>query len=211
MLSAFNSNDRTVTFFYDDLAYTTSIEQPPVTAISWGADASGNGNDGGNWTPSIPPNSNTLTATLGSVITAARTVVVDSPMTVKELVFDNTRRYTVAGLGSVNLDADTGNAEITVVRGTHEFQVPISLADNTTVTVPSGVTLSMNGLLDLNGFTLTKTGAGTLNINNIVRDGGSIVNTGSGSLTILGFVPEPSTMLLVMIAGGGVALVRRRR
>jgi hypothetical protein len=69
-----------------------------------------------------------------------------------------------------------------------------------------------SSLLDLNGFTLTKSGLGMLKINNIVRDGGMIINPpGSGSVLIANFIPEPSSMLLVMFAAAGMTLASRRR
>jgi hypothetical protein len=208
------NNGKHAVIYLDDINYTSALTtQPPITQMEWGPDSSRNLNPTSNWSPGLPPNSNQLTAVLGDAITAPRVLFTDTPITLEGVTFDNANKYTLAGLGTLTLESDdTSSASIQVLQGSHEFQMAISLTDNLAVSVAGGSTLSINNLLDLNGFTLTKSGAGTLLINNVVRlEGGSIINSGSGALVILGgAVPEPSSMLLVMMAAAVMAVVRRR-
>jgi hypothetical protein len=76
--------------------------------------------------------------------------------------------------------------------GTHEFQADVNLHDDTTVDVASNSTLAFDGALNLMGKILTKTGAGTMAINNrVTLAGGTVVGaqgTISGDGTIGGDV-----------------------
>ena len=167
---------------------------PVATQFVWKTDGLGSWTQG-NWTPTNgvlanQPNSNQATAILGSAIMQPRTVVVSSAVTMKSLQIDNGSSYAVAGPGSLNLDANTGIATIDVVQGSHQIQAVINLHDNTTANVQAGAVLEINNRLNLQGHTLTKTGSGTLSINNIVKlDGGSLLGAGGsigGSGTLLG-------------------------
>ena len=162
-----------------DNPYFLQVNVQPVGSIGWNVDALGDWTDAANWNPAQTPNANLDTAVFGSVITAPRTVVVDVSVTVKGAVFDNSNTYAIAGTGSVNLEANAGNAAISVAQGTHEFQARVNLASDTDVDVAAGATLEFNNRLDLGGKTLTKDGGGSLQINHDL-------NTGGGSIVVLG-------------------------
>jgi len=175
------------------------------------------------------PNARQHTAILGSEIMSPRTVFTDTDVTVNRIEFSNaTHSYAVSGHGSVNLFATTDpNSPVNPsigVQGTHLFQVAVNLHAPTTADVASGSVLTFDGALNLSGTTLHKTGDGMLTINNrVTLGGGSVVNaqgtiTGNGTIggdvnnqggTIspgdqalsgsLTNVPEPSTMLLLVL------------
>ena len=64
---------------------------------------------------------------------------------------------------------------IAVQSGDHQFQTIVNLIEDTTVDITSGSTLEFNNGLFLNGNTLTKTGGGTLAVNNdVISAGGKI-------------------------------------
>jgi hypothetical protein len=65
------------TVFIDDVTYTTSIVAGPA---AWIVNGSGNWNTSANWDGSVP-NGIGIEATLGSVITAPRTVYTNTPIT----------------------------------------------------------------------------------------------------------------------------------
>ena len=70
----------------------------------WHRGGSGAWETATNWDPSSSfPNDNTATATFGSAITSARTVITDSDVTVKGIRFDNNNTYAIAGIGSGSL------------------------------------------------------------------------------------------------------------
>jgi hypothetical protein len=190
-----SAGDRDTEFYWDDMIYTTSIAQPPLTQFEWAGNKSGNAASGSNWSPALVPNSNLDTAVFGSVIDQSRLVFTDTDLTMKTIEFDNANAYVLAGQGSINLEADSGNASLVVVQGSHEFQVPLALGSDLDVTVPAGSTLTLNNGLDLNGFMLNKLDTGDLVINNILTLDGGMING-----TVINNVPEPASAVLAALA-----------
>ena len=150
--------------------------------ISWGGDASGNWNSNANWSTWLHPSDNVSTAVFGSAITSSRTVVANGAVTVKNVQFDNANTYAIAGGGSVNLEANMGSAGIDVLQGSHQFQAIVNLNSSTDVDVTTGASLAFNNALNLNGNNLTKTGVGTMAINNVLNTGGGSVLIAAGAL-----------------------------
>ncbi len=155
---------------------------------TWRVDDSGDWNDGAHWFGGEVPNANTAIAILGNATTSPQTLFANVPVTVKTIQFgDSTdggvvQMYAIAGSGSVNLDADVGNATIDVIDGSHQFQTVVNLNTATDVSVAEGAFLSFNNGLNLNGFVLTKTGSGTMAINNALNTGGGSVVVSPGAL-----------------------------
>jgi autotransporter-associated beta strand protein len=79
------------------------------------------------------------------------------------LRFDHTRRYTLAGNGSLQLRPDTGAALIDVRQGNHTISTALDLGANATATVADNATISLSGALSATtGAVLVKEGNGTL-------------------------------------------------
>jgi len=159
---------------------------PPVTEFRWFRNSSGNWNAPSNWVGGVP-NTNQRTAIFGDAILQDRTVFNSVPVTVKAITFDNANSYAITGPGSINLEANTGSASISVLQGSHEFQLAVKLQSPTNASVAAGAALIFNNELNLNGKTLTKTGTGTLSINNALIGGGLVdcqqgICGGSGSV-----------------------------
>ena len=121
----------------------------PGIAASWNVNSSGNWSLGTNWTAGAAPNGVGHAATFGPIITANRTVTVDAPQTVGAMTFDNAAAsYTIAGANTITLDATSGDARINVTSGSHTISAPVSLADNTVITVsPAAGNLSITATL----------------------------------------------------------------
>ena len=212
----------------------TDVSDP--TSFTWNVDGAADWANTSNWTPAFGgtdpvggPGAN-QDVVFGDVITAGRTVFKDSPATVRSIQFDNANTYNIAGVGGMTLDQGSNpNAAITVVQGSHQFQTQVALNHDTNVDIAASATLVFNNQLSLNGNTLTKTGTGTLTINNALNGGGGNVNcqtgTCNGTGTIGGslvngaivapgaeggvsVVPEPTTLLLLAL-GIGIAVARR--
>jgi hypothetical protein len=145
----------------------------PTTEFDWFTDSSGSWNQAINWMFGVP-NTNQRTAMFGSVITADRTVNNNQSLTVNTIRFDNANAYVITGPGNISLEADTGDATIDVVQGSHEFQQDVILQSSTDLVIANGAVLSFNNELDLNGLTLTKMGTGTLHVNNRLTGGGTL-------------------------------------
>ena len=197
----------------------------PITGsenVTWLNDGTGAWHTGSNWDSGVP-NLDTQTAIFGGLISSPATVTVDAPVTVKGITFDSSNTYAIAGTSNVNLDAETGDAALNVLDGHHQFVLPVTLNDDTVVDVAAGSSLSFNHDLNLGGYTLTKTGLGSLFINNqltqgsgmVVGNGGVLGGSGTigGDLTIGGIlapgknsgilaanssvVPEPTSLALI--------------
>ncbi len=124
----------------------------------------------------------------GDVITSPQTVSTNAAVTVNGIIFgdDNAsslqQSYTVDGTGSVTLANGANTPAITVLEGSHQFQtLSVNLANSADIAVAAASSLAFNNVLNLNGNMLTKTGAGTMSINNTV-------NTGGGSVVVAGGV-----------------------
>jgi hypothetical protein len=171
---------------------------------TWNVDANGNWTAAANWTMGVP-NAAGIEAAFGSVITAPRTVTVDVPITVGSLNFDNANAYTIAGTNTLTLDATSGDAQINVVSGSHTISAPVTLTDNTTITVtPAASNLSITGALTATGRNLTKVGAGTVTLNN-VRAAGLSVNGGTVAIAPAGTAAGTSALGALNIAGAANA------
>ncbi len=164
-----------------------SVIAPPES-FTWTSAIPGAWLLGSNWTVGGPPNATNHTAVFGDAITQASTVLTDGGgVTVKAIEFDSAFSYAIAGPDAVTLEADTGNAGITVVQGLHEFQAVVNLNSETDVSVAAGAALAFNNALNLGANNLNKTGAGTMSINNALLGTGSVTVAagavgGSGSI-----------------------------
>ncbi len=213
----------------------------PATVFQWQADELGNWAQAGNWSyngsvsAGVANNPN-HTAIFADAISQDTTAVVISDITVNRIEFDNaTHNFNIAGHGSVNLAAATTvviNPSITA-QGNHQFQAVAKLLADTTVDVGHSSTLSFNNELDLMGWTLTKTGDGTLAVNNklTTTDGainvqqgivsghgtigggiqnvGGIIAPGNDSSVLAGgasVVPEPGSLLLLLFGMLGLVI-----
>ena len=138
--------------------------------------------------------------------------------------------YAIAGR-SVNMNASIVGmaASVGTAAGAHEFQASFCIVSNTTGNVTAGAQLTFNNNLNLNGQTLTKRGDGTMTVNNVLNTGGGTLNANAGIVSGHGTiggdvnneggtispgdnsvlssgdsisdVPEPSTMLLLVLGG----------
>jgi hypothetical protein len=226
--------------YHNDLRGLNEIEvftqdplPPPATDFTWTTSNIGDWADSDNWSFDSGflvyddhANSPDHTAIFGSGISGPTTVSTQAAVSVNRVVFDNTgNSYAISGLGSVNLEfdpddpldpSDAFGPPSMSVTGTHEFQVDVNLHNDTTIDVAGGAMLSLHGVLDLNGFTLTMTGGGSLLIHNqIITDGGSIIPPPlSGFIGGDGYaayqVPEPASAAVVATLSIMAMFVRRR-
>ena len=113
----------------------------------------------------------------GSVSAPAITVTLDQPTTLGTLQFSNTfPAYTVAGSPTNNLTfaASSGNATITVLAGSHTISAPVVLTGDTTVNATGSI--AFTGNVTATGHTITKSGAGLAQFENIQALGLNVTN-----------------------------------
>jgi hypothetical protein len=157
--------------------YISSIQITGPAGNAWRTDANGNWSSAANWTMSIPNDGGT--AVFGSAITAPRTVTVDIPVSVSQIVLNNANSYTIVGPETISLDAVTGRAQVNVTAGSHTIDAPVTVADDTVLGVYAATSnLSITGPIVFNaGVNLSKGGVGTatvphVRVNNLsVNDG----------------------------------------
>ena len=204
---------------------------PPPTVFTWNVDGSGDWT-GRNWTPAGPPSTNRHTAIFGDKIMSPQTVFTNSAVTVNRIEFNNANTYVVSGFGSVNVETNTvpTDPSIVVAQGAHQFQAIVNLNGTTTADIASDATLTFNNALNLNGNSLTKTGDGLMEINNVLNTGGGTVilqqGTMSGDGTVNGtlnndggtlspsnssVVPEPSAAAWLVFSISALLAICRRR
>jgi len=173
-----------VTFLHQNPGQTTGGGALPVaTVFTWVPDGLGDWAGGaGSWdrppgtqTPLTYADSPEHTAVFAGGITGPTNVSTNAAVTMNRIEFNNsTDSYAVSGLGSVNLASTTDPSPVTPtmsVTGTHKFQATVNLLSDTTINVASGSQLVFDGAFDLGGNTLTKTGDGTVAINNKLTTG----------------------------------------
>jgi fibronectin-binding autotransporter adhesin len=155
-------------------------------AQTWNVDADGSWINSANWSPATAPNAVGATATLGNVITAARTVNIGSGLntiTLGTLNFDSTFAYSVISANdTLVFDAASGNAAINATGASHALgsnNTNFQLTDTVVVNVDSSTSrvLTWNGVI-AGASGIIKDGAGT------VRLGGTSANTFTGPVQI---------------------------
>jgi hypothetical protein len=182
----------------DNVRLTATPLGPPTP--TWNVDASGNWSLASNWSGGVP-NAVGAKAVFGGAITLNRTITVDTPITVGQIDFSDANFYTLAGPNSLTLDATSGEAQLNVLSGSHAISAPLTLADNTVITVtPAASKFSITGPLNANGRTLTKAGSGGLTLNNL-RGAGLSINGGAVAIAPAGTAAGTSVLDALSIAG----------
>jgi autotransporter-associated beta strand protein len=131
---------------------------------SWRFDASGAASVPDNWVGGIP-NGVDDRATFGSVIHAPRQVAVDAATVLGAVIFDSATLYTLAGPGTLTLQASSGHAEINItgLSGPHVILAPLKLLSPLDVDIESAAALTLAGPIDNSaGLTITKIGPGAV-------------------------------------------------
>jgi hypothetical protein len=121
----------------------------------------------GNWQTNVVPSGIGVAAYLASVTTnttSARTLTLNSAITLGSVTFDNTGPYTLGGTSTLKLqNTNTAPARVYVIQGSHKIDVPITLSSNTIVDVAQDATLRIGKALSVATLrSLTQTGAGAV-------------------------------------------------
>ncbi len=188
------STDRQIGYGIDNVELEAMLN-------TWKVDAGGNWSQVLNWDDEVP-NAVGQSAILGSAITATRIVTLDVPVTVTRLKFDNANGYTVGGPQKLTIDYIGGSGAIDVASGSHIISADVSLATSTTLTVTlPASSLTLSGALNVSpGVSLTKAGAGVLEVRN-VRAQGLFINAGTVKVLPDGSDNGTSDLKTLSIAG----------
>ncbi len=163
---------------FDNIAITPlALFVPPQPvgggSSTWNTNGSGVWSNPANWSGGVP-NSAGAVANFGTVITAPATITLDGGRTVGTVNFSGSHTYTIAGASVLTFDVASGSAGISYGDfGSQEIATPVQLQDNTRVSVLlSGSTVRLsNQVSAAAGVTLTKAGAGVLEMRNVRTPG----------------------------------------
>jgi len=148
-----------------------------VSAQTWNLNANGNWSAAGNWSPATVPNAIGANATLGGIISATRTITVDTSVTLGTLTINDNNNYTLtraAGTGTNLLTFDavgSGPATITISNtgaptiSSTGSRLRVNLTDNTVI---------------------SHTGTGLFTISTVVEGAGSLTHGGTGTTLLSG-------------------------
>ena len=206
-----SAGPNTVEFFIDDINYTASVPVPDPTNYQWKLDGPGDWNVDENWDLGYTP-LNTHTTVFGSTIDRPSTIFTETDIAANGLRFNSEYTYGIAGPVGTSLTLQ-GNARIQVDQGTPEFQLPVNVTAATTIDAAAGSSITFEDALNLGGNTATKTGDGTMVINNNASTGtgslevqnGTLAGAGklSGDVTVLtGATTAPGTSAGMLKVGG---------
>jgi hypothetical protein len=151
-----------------------------------------------NWGEGTVPNAVNATALFARPGSAARTITNNSAIKVGTLRFNSTNSYTIAGTGSLRLEA-SGTALIDVLQGNQRINLPTEFASNTNIHLESGTVLRISNPVTVDsGVGVTQSGPGTLSYESTVTVlGGGASITFGGSNHVAG---------LTVNAGGSATL-----
>jgi len=149
------------------------IREHVAAASAWKVDAGGSWFDATNWTGAVPNGVGAEANFLGA-ITANRSVNADSPVVAGTLRFNNTHSYVIGGASTMTLQVASGNALVDVQAGTHQINLPLTIASNANLQVAGGATLKISDPMTVNaGISVTQSGGGQVLYESTVTLGAS--------------------------------------
>ena len=235
----FNSNSpagQAADYYYDNVR---AVNEDTVTRPTWNTIAPGEWTSASNWSNGVPNGVGAaaifygIGASTGTGSVGA-SVNLNSAVTVGSIIFDAQMtshawhgaqdsvlspndlpqivNYTVAGTGSLTFDVTTGGAEIYVIAGNHNVNVPVRFNDSAAIDTSAGfgpdnnsslpgggryssvprTSLSFGGPVTLTtGATLATRGAGSVTFNGTIGGAGSLEFRG-GRVNVAGNVDVSS-------------------
>ena len=179
-------------------AYSLTASQLDMTLFNvsgpiWASQTGGTWSTATNWSGNNVPNGAGQSANFLTTLAASDTVVLDVPVTLGTLNFNNAAAsYTLGSVGSTNaltLDNTGSVANITLAAGSHAIQAPVVLNGPTSVAVSDpAMSLTIGGNISGVG-SLTMGGPGTLVLAGSNSYAGTVVSGGTLQTTAAGALP----------------------
>jgi autotransporter-associated beta strand protein len=191
----------------NSLNYVTLTIADDLAPVAWAKDASGNWNDGTNWSSGLAPSVAGSTAIFGSpgtAFTAARTISLNgADRTVGTISLNDSNTVTVSGgLNKINLNNAGAPGLITALNGNHVIDAEVALTtDGATFNVSNATnTLTFNQTISGVNASVNKTGAGLIIFNKPVTYSGPTTVT-AGTLRLNGGDNTLPTTVTPQISG----------
>lgn len=187
-------------------AITLSIIDGSIVSRDWINDASGLWSSASNWTGGVVPDGSSSIARIpgatGAVLTAPRTVTLDSDRSINSLVIDGTQPVTLAGGSTLTLDAGGAAASLGASGADHLVSTPLQLTTggvistvesaSNTLTLAGVVSGGSNGLAKLGNGTLLLTAENTYTGTTSVSAGTLQIGNGGASGSVAGAIAVSS-------------------
>ncbi len=170
---------------YDNIVVTQNGPTTNFTATS------GNFSDPSNWSAGVPAGIGQDAVFDGAA--GAASLSVSSPVTLRSLVFNSSNSYTVGGTSTISLAAETG--DLISNAGAHLVNAPVNISGNVSVFNHEGSTLTLTKLTTNPAKFFSKTGAGTLEVNQ-VRAAGMTITDGFVRLLPNGATSKVGALIL---------------
>ena len=178
-----------------------------IREASWTGTTGGNWGDNTKWNIIAPDGAN-ATAIFGG--SSAQTINMEFDHFIGNLQLNNAAGYTFSGTGTlalrgIALGTFTNTATLNSQAGSHTISAPVDLYSPTTVNVAVAGTTTTLSNLQASNVGITKTGPGTLAVNN-VRAASLAVNGGTVSVIANGTNTGTSRLGTLSITGASVDL-----
>ncbi len=185
-----------------------NVRQPARGSCSWTGVVSRAWDEPANWYYWGRPDTPGETLLFGSAGDVQEPVTIERIYQVKGLRFQTLSGVSVAGHGSLIINAGDSEGVIDVVRGGHALQLPLLLFSTTRLRIASGAGLVVEASLDLGGQTLILDGPESPAIDGPFKMGGGTVAATAGCPVRLG-TPSRATLdgtLEVLVSEGRPAI-----
>ncbi len=171
----------------------------------WNVDAPGDWGTNGNWDLGSPDASGDF-AYFGPAISSAQTINLDGNKTVGGIIFNNSNKYTISGTNTLTIDTPSSTALVIVNGGSHDITAPVSLAKSTLFNITGSTNKLKITNLSAGSASVTKTGDGTLEVNQVQTSGALTVNGGVLEVTLGGGSTGVVSSSGLSISGGKIEL-----
>ena len=169
--------------FFDN-AYLQEAH-PAADGREWNVEGNGDWSDDSNWLGHALVDSHDSNIYLGNAITQASVVTLDDSQLVSELTFFSEHQYQLQGTGELQIGGPGVTSLVDVRRGSHLVSVDATLVGDVSLQTLPGTEITFDSALDLDGNTLTKVGAGILDLaSGFEMNGGHITSYLTSSATI---------------------------
>ncbi len=183
-------------------------------SYEWNSTSGGNWSRN-NWTPAAPsktgPDGVDVDVTFGTYLLYSSNIrLQNNTRTLGSALFNNTAAsYNITG-GTLNFQATSGQADVTVLSGSHTLSAALRTSSDLLVT-QNGSLLTVSGSLANQGHQLTFGGSGQTTVSGSISGTGSLVKVGPGTLLLTASNTYTGTTTvsagtLTLAAGTGTAL-----
>jgi len=156
--------------FADNVAIDqlATIDYAPGNILArWSGASAGLWTSATSWIPRAVPTGDAATVFLTGGSSSITDIELPSLVTVQDIKVDGSSSFHLSGNGTLRLNAESGEAHVSVKGGDHSWYTTVEADADTNIDVAGGASLTLDGKFDFAGATVVKDGAGRLNFNGV--------------------------------------------